>query len=271
VGRLPLLAALVATFAWTGSASAATGILAVGDFGVGGTTERDMGEAMRTFETTHPAAAFVTLGDNDYTERPRAFHSNWTASFGWLGGAGITVVGALGNHDVRVQNGTYEFDELNMPRPHYQRTVGNVQFFVLNSNNVSRTQRVWLRRRLSASTARWKIAVFHHPTWTCGEYRSNALIVRRWMPLFERYHVDLVLSGHDHNYQRFAARRGVHYIVHGGGGQHLYAIQPCPSGYPARRFARAVHGFLYITARTDKLVVRAVKPGGRVIDRAVYP
>jgi hypothetical protein len=49
-----------------------------------------MGEAMRTFETTHPADAFVTLGDNDYTESPRAFHSNWTASFGWLGGAGST-------------------------------------------------------------------------------------------------------------------------------------------------------------------------------------
>ena len=99
MGRL-LLAALVVALAWTGSARAATGILAVGDFGVGGTAERDMGAAMRGFESTHPAAMLLTLGDNDYTESPTAFHSNWTASFGWLGGAGLSVTGTLGNHEL---------------------------------------------------------------------------------------------------------------------------------------------------------------------------
>jgi 3',5'-cyclic AMP phosphodiesterase CpdA len=271
VGRLLLLAGFVLTLAWVGSASGATRILAIGDFGVGGTRERDMGAAVQTWESAHPADVLVTLGDNDYTASPSAFHTNWTASFGWLAGAGVGVMGTLGNHDVEVNGGAYEFDELNMPRARYRRVVGNVEFFVLDSNRVNAAQTGWLRKVLPSSKARWKIVVFHHPAYTCGGYRSNAAVVRRWVPVFERFGVDLVLNGHDHNYQRFAARRGVHYIVHGGGGQHLYAIEACPSSYPTRRFARAVHGFLYITADSEALRVRAVTPTQRVIDRAAYP
>src|SRR5919201_1659330 len=82
----------------------------------------------------------LTLGDNDYTESPSAFHRNWTLSFGWLGAAGVSVAGALGNHDIRVDGGRYEFDELDMPHTRYRRTVGSVDLFVLNSNRVTARQ-----------------------------------------------------------------------------------------------------------------------------------
>jgi hypothetical protein len=252
------------------ASSAATRILAIGDFGVGGTTEHNMGEAMRTFEASHPSDVLLTLGDNDYTASPSTFHANWTDAFGWLGGAGVSVAGTLGNHDVEVNGGAYEFDELNMPRARYRRVVGDVELFILDSNRVNTAQTRWLRRALRSSAARWQIVAFHHPAFTCGAYRGNPAVRRRWVPVFGRLGVDLVLNGHDHNYQRFAGRRGVHYVVHGGGGQHLYPIEPCPSGYPARRFARAAHGFLSIVADADTLRVRAVSPGLRVIDRAIY-
>src|SRR4051812_1575764 len=103
VGRRLVLGLVVAVAGWPGSATADTGILALGDFGVGGTTERALGASMHTFASNHPATQLLlTLGDNDYTESPSAFHSNWVASFGWLGGAGLNVAGTLGNHDVRV-------------------------------------------------------------------------------------------------------------------------------------------------------------------------
>jgi calcineurin-like phosphoesterase family protein len=271
VGRLPLLVALCAGLLWTGSAGAATGILAIGDFGVGGTTEPAIGAAMKRFETRHPANVLLTLGDNDYTESPTAFHRNWTASFGWLGAGGLSVAGTLGNHDVRVDGGRYEFDELHMRRGHYRRRVGNVQLFILNSNRVSdATQTAWLRTALAASRTRWKIVVFHHPAFTCGNYRSNAAIVRNWVPLFERYGVDLALSGHDHNYQRFGVRGGVRYIVHGGGGPNLYSIQHCPAGYPPRRFAQEVHGFLFIRAGRARLCVSSITQRRRLLDRICY-
>jgi hypothetical protein len=273
VGRRRFLVLLCAAGLWTGTTQAATGILAVGDFGVGGTTEREMGLAMKRFAANHPAAALlVTLGDNDYTESPSAFHRNWTASFGWLGSVGLRVAGTLGNHDIRVDRGHYEYDELDMPRAHYRRTAGNVTFFILNSNRVSSIQTEWLKKVLPASTATWKVVVFHHPAWTCGAYRSNTAIVQTWVPLFERYGVQLVLNGHDHNYQRFGPRRGVRYIVHGGGGAHLYPIERCPASYPTRKFARAVHGFLYLRATDTQLRVSSVTRRRTLIDSVViYP
>jgi calcineurin-like phosphoesterase family protein len=269
VGRVLLLVA-VAAFAWTGGASAATTkILAMGDFGVGGSTERELGATMKKFESTHPTDLILTLGDNDYTESPSAFHQNWVASFGWLGDAGLRIAGTLGNHDVRVDNGRYEYDELAMPRARYRRAVGNIELFILDSNRVNDAQTDWLKRVLPASTSIWKIVVFHHPAWTCGEYRSNAAIVHKWVPLFEQHGVQLVLNGHDHNYQRFGPRRGVTYIVHGGGGSHLYPIESCPVSYPNRRFARAAQGFLFLRATDAALQVSALNRRRHVIDSVV--
>ena len=57
------------------------------------------------------------------------------------------------------------------------------------------------------------------------------------------------------------------YLIHGGGGPRLYAIQTCPSGYPPRRFARSSRGFLFIRAKVDELRALAVNRSGRVIDR----
>lgn len=265
-------AAAAAALAAPAPAPAATGLLAVGDFGVGGKNERRLGRKMRNFEADHPAAALVTLGDNDYTESPPAFRRNWRDSFGWLSGAGVGVAGTLGNHDVRVQRGRYQFEDLDMPRARYQRVIGNVHLFVLNSNRArSAGQTAWLERRLAASTARWQVVSLHHPPYTCGVYRSHPDVVANWVPLFERYDVDLVLAGHDHNYQRFAPHRGVRYVVHGGAAS-TRPLARCPAGYPRRVAASERRGFLYLVAGDDRLRGRAVTRRGRVIDRfTLYP
>jgi 3',5'-cyclic AMP phosphodiesterase CpdA len=265
---LALLAGSVAA----GAASADTGILAIGDFGVGGETQATMGAAMERFAATHRVHVLATLGDNDYTESPAAFRRNWRRSFGWAEERDLEVAGTLGNHDVRVQGGRYQFDLLGMPRRFYKRRVGDVALFVLDSSRIGDRQTRWLRRRLDAATAPWKVVLLHHPAYTCGAYRSHPEVVRRWVPLFERHGVDLVLSGHDHNYQRFAPRRGVTYVVHGGGGARLYGLERCPRSYPRRVVGRKAHGWLYLRARAHVLRVKAVGPAGRFRDRvAIYP
>jgi hypothetical protein len=266
---LALLGALVLAFAQAGRTAEpapTTALLAIGDFGVGGAPQRAMGEAMRRFEVANPANVLVTVGDNDYTESPIAFDENWGASFGWLRPAGVAVAGSLGNHDIRVERGRYQFDVLGMPGPTYRRKVGLVELFVLDSNNVNRAQRLWLARALRTSSARWKIAVFHHPAFTCGAYRSHPEVVRQWVPLLERYGVQLVLSGHDHNYQRFVPRRGVTYVVHGGGGRRLYPLTRCPRGYPRRIRARREHGWLYLVFTQDRAVGWTVNVSRRRTD-----
>jgi hypothetical protein len=247
----------------------ATALLAIGDFGVGGSGQRAVGAAMRRFEAANQAELLVTLGDNDYTASPAAFRTNWSESFGWLRESGVGIAGALGNHDVRVDGGRYQLGVLGMPGPTYRRKVGLVELFVLDSNVVNAAQRRWLERALRTSQAPWKVAVFHHPAFTCGGYFSTAAVVRLWVPLLERYGVQLALSGHDHNYQRFVPRRGVTYVVHGGGVGSYYPVKPCPRSYPRRIRARREHGWLYLTFTRERAIGWTVNVSGRRTDRFV--
>jgi len=260
--RLVLAASLVCA----PSAPGATGVIAIGDFGVGGARQRTVGAAVRAFEARNPSQLLVTLGDNDYT-RGRAFARSWRESFGWLGAAGVGVAGALGNHDVELDRGRYQFRLLNMPGPYYVRRVADVEVVVLDSTAVTDTQTRWLARTLARKTDRRRIVVLHHPPYTCGGYLGDVRVRRRWVPLFERSGVQLVLSGHDHNYQRFSSR-GTAYVVHGGGGaSRLYALRRCPASYPRRLAARVGAGFLHVVVAPGGFVVRAVDLRGRTIDR----
>jgi 3',5'-cyclic AMP phosphodiesterase CpdA len=272
--RLPRTAALlVVCAALAAPAQAAIGILAVGDFGVGGGPERELGAAMRRYETTHHAGVLLTLGDNDYTVSPDDFVANWRRSFGWAPAAGIRVAGALGNHDLEVgDGGDYERGPLHMPARYYALRRGAVQLVVLNSNAVDGAQTAWLARTLAASTARWKVVAFHHPAYTCGGHEGSDDVQRAWVPLFERYGVQLVLSGHDHNYQRFRARHGVTYVVSGAGHTNLYGLVPCPASYPKRLAALEARGFLYVSAGRSTMTVTAVGLSGTTLDRVtLYP
>jgi 3',5'-cyclic AMP phosphodiesterase CpdA len=244
-------------------------LIAVGDFGVGGETQRRLGAAIRRFEARNPSDYLIALGDNDYTEDPDLFRDNWSQSFGWTQAAGVKVAGVVGNHDVRVDGGRYEFGALGMPGRYYRRADGPIELYLLDSNDVDPAQTAWLRRTLARSRARWRIAVLHHPPFSCGEYGSDRAVIAKWVPLFEHYRVQLVVSGHDHNYQRFAPRRGVRYVVHGGGSYNLYALKSCPSGYPRRLRARLEHGFLHFVIKGNRIDGYAVTPTGRRSDHFV--
>lgn len=267
-----LLGALAITLPAAGQAQAPrpVGIVAIGDFGVGGTAQRALGTAVWRFERRNRADLLLTLGDNDYTENPQAFRANWEESFGWIRARRLPVAGVLGNHDVRVEGGRYEFRTLQMPARYYSRRIGQVEIFVLDSNSVDSAQTAWLQRRLRASTARWKLAAFHHPAFSCGKYLSHPGIARRWVPLFERYRVRLALSSHDHNYQRFRPRRGVRYVVHGAGSPYSYPLQKCPPGYPRQMKARRDQAFLYLLIRGDRLDGWSVRVDGRRVDHFAF-
>ena len=224
-----------------------------------------LGAAVRAYEATHPAELLVTLGDNDYT-RSASFAKNWTATFGWLSSAGVGVAGTVGNHDFAVDRGRYEFELLGMPAPYYVRRVEDVQLIVLDSNAVTNAQTRWLKRVLAKPSPLRRIVVFHHPPYTCGGHLGSRTVQRAWVPLFERYGVRLVLNGHDHNYQRFQ-RKGVTYVIHGGGGAGLYALRACPRGYPRRVAARVGHGFLHLTVEPDGVLVQVLDLAGKAIDR----
>ncbi len=77
-----------------------------------------------------------------------------------------------------------------------------VRLVSLNSSEKQPEQAEWLKKVLGQNPNRWTIVVFHHPFYASAKGRDNAKIRKMWQPIFDHYHVDLVLHGHDHTYAR---------------------------------------------------------------------
>jgi hypothetical protein len=87
--------------------------------------------------------------------------------------------------------------------------------------------------------------------------------------VLERHQVALVLTAHDHNYQRFISDRGVTYVVTGGGGRELYELDACPPGTPRRMAAARRNHFTAVEVRDGSLTLTAVAADDTVFDQAV--
>jgi hypothetical protein len=248
-----------------GGGGQAVRMVAIGDWGSGGRSARSVAAAVRRFAAREHVDLLVTLGDNNYADTAERFEARWAEYYGWVRPAGIGVAGSLGNHDVELDDGRYEFRTLGMPGPYYRRRVGPVDLIVLDSNDVDARQTRWLQRALATSTNRWRIAVFHHPVHTCGRYRSRHFDVEEWVPLLED-RVHLVINGHDHNYQRLEDGP-LTYVVAGGGGASIYDLDTCPAVGPVEIQSEAVHSFLTLRADADGIQGRALTVDGAVLDR----
>ncbi len=119
---------------------------------------------------------------------------------------------------------------------YYAFEAGGWLFLALNSNcwavggcGPESPQHRWLEERLAASRARCVLAYWHHPLFTAGRYTGYEP-VRPWWELLSRHGAAVVLTAHDHNYQRFPpldehgrpSVRGVRQFVVGTGGRNLY-------------------------------------------------
>ncbi|QPN43276.1 metallophosphoesterase family protein [Priestia aryabhattai] len=89
----------------------------------------------------------------------------------------------------------------------------NVRFVVLDGTSALdlgtlQAQTEWLESVLRNSEALWNIVVMHQPIYTCARPEDTEPLKAAWQPLLERYHVDLVLQGHDHCYSRLTHAEG---------------------------------------------------------------
>jgi len=86
----------------------------------------------------------------------------------------------------------------------YYLDYQGVRIISLNSNEKEREQVPWLENVLKDNPNTWTVLTFHHPVYSTAKGRDNPDIRNLWKPLFDKYHVDLVLQGHDHGYGRFS-------------------------------------------------------------------
>ncbi len=76
------------------------------------------------------------------------------------------------------------------------------RIIVLNSNYELAQQAEWLRNKLETNTRKWVVLAFHHPFYSSGRGRNDHETREAFQKIVDQFHVDLVLTGHDHAYSR---------------------------------------------------------------------
>ena len=187
----------------------------------------------------HPG---IILNSGDLVARGSVYEQWKTQFFDPLRGLAehITLFPCLGNHE---QNADHYYNYMSLPdengEVYYSFDYANAHIISLNSNEKDspfergQPQTEWLIDDLSKNQDdEWRIVFFHHPLFRCHPTRGVDPHRWVWQPIFDEYHVDLVVCGHDHYYQRTyaignyrdAPRRGVYHLISGGGGANTYPI-----------------------------------------------
>lgn len=231
-----------------------------GDWGSGSPDQIAITAQMCKQRRLHPFDVVVTTGDNFYHPDGTATDQNFTSPEACLTRDKSHMWRpSWGNHDIRGPGTRVALGE---PRRFYKWSGGSADFFMLNSNKIDEEQTRWLDKELGRSTAPVKIVVFHHPAFTDGPHSPDGLVRSKWVPIFVRHHVTLVLNGHNHDYEH-AVVDGVHYVVSGGGGEVVY---PCIRKEAGTLRCVAVHHFLLVEISAGHVLVKAIDKLGTEID-----
>ncbi len=181
-------------------------------------------------------SAYPDGSPGDYA---RCFNTSW-------GRHKARILPAAGNHDYRSPGALPYFTYFgaaagNPAQGYYSYNLGTWHIVVLNSNckevggcGAGSAQEKWLRADLAASAASCTLAYWHHPRFSNGGHHNDASYQPFWRALYD-YGAEIVLAGHDHNYQRYAPLtpggqpdevRGIREFVVGTGGTEIYALRP---------------------------------------------
>jgi hypothetical protein len=176
----------------------------------------ETGQLLNTAQQKYPDAAFLLIsGDLVGTGQHRDDYDQLfveTAAFG----RAHPIMPALGNHDTIGGLGCDVYLSLfalptngspAIPKEQsYSFRYGDALFIVLDSMSPEKAQAPWLEEQLKNTDAKWKFVQFHFPPYSLDE-DVYADMLESWIPLFDRYGVDMVFTGHVHYYQRTVPMR----------------------------------------------------------------
>jgi tartrate-resistant acid phosphatase type 5 len=123
----------------------------------------------------------------------------------------------------------------------------------------------FIRQKFSGASNKpiWKIVVGHHPVRTYGKHFGETKEIEdTLMTALQEAHVDLYLSGHDHNQQVIARDGEPFYFVNGGGGAGTYNMR---KQSPDLKFSRSAHGFLGVNIDNKTLKVSIYDTDGKAL------
>jgi len=239
----------------------------IGDNGTGDSPQYDVGARMNEARTAFPFEMVIMLGDNMYgRQQPQDFVTKFERPYAALLQAGVLFYATLGNHD-SMANRSYPGFHMGGER-YYTYAKRNVQFFVLDSNQLDPRQLAWFDGVLKQSSGAWKICYFHHPLYSDGgRHGSNVELRVALEPLLVKYGVNVVFSGHDHIYERTKPQKGITYFINGSSGE-LRKGDVRPSALTAAYFDQD-QAFSLVEVSGNDLFFEARSRIGRTIDAGV--
>ena len=237
----------------------------IGDSGTGGRKQYEVAEEMEAYHQRVNFDFVIMLGDNIYGGHSRAdFTRKFELPYKPLLDAGVKFYASLGNHDNPDDERLYKPFNMGGQR-YYVLKKGDVAFFALDSTYMDPTQLKWLEQNLRDSQARWKICFFHHPLYSNGRAHGPDIDLRGQLgPLFQRYGVDAVFSGHEHVYERVKPESNIYYFILGNSGK-LMAHDFRKSGSMVKGFDTD-RCFMLVEISGDKLFFQVISRTGETID-----
>lgn len=254
----------------------------IGDFGHDSPGEAKVASVLKSKDPQF----ILTLGDNNYKKGcwktidkniGKYYHEyigNYQGTYG-NGSEHNRFFPTLGNHDwVAKKKCLYQgtlpyFSYFNLPgnQSYYDFVDGPVHFFALDSdphevdgNMMGMKQYRWLKEKAAQSKAVFKIAYFHHAPFSSGKHGST--VQSQWD--FASMGIDVVMAGHDHNYERIE-RDGIVYFVNGVGGAPLYSIRKKVKG--SKFFYSKHHGFMLVTANNKSMQIQFINDKDKIKDQ----
>ncbi len=250
---------------------------ALGDQGEGGDEQWQVARSMEMLAEKEGTLDFVTfLGDNFYGSGVASISDDkWQTRFEkvyqgeYLGVVPFYAV--LGNHDHKSNPAAQiEYSEKHMgsnrwrmPNWHYTKNFGNVDgrpilriVFIdtclKNDDLVKEAEFIKEQFSYVHPEPIWKIVIGHYPVRNYGKHGETAEMLSIILPALQQAHVDLYLSGHDHDQQVIAREGEPLYFISGGGGKALYQVK---QGASDLLFGRSGFGFTALTVDKDSLKI----------------
>ena len=240
---------------------------AIGDNGTGDQPQYDVAGEMNQWHSRFAFDMVIMLGDNLYgSQRAVDFVQKFERPYKPLLDAGVKFYASLGNHD-KTSNDTYRLFNMNGER-YYSYVRNNVRFVVIDSNYLDPRQLAWLEGTLRDAKERWKIAYFHHPLYSDGGRHGSEVELRvKLEPLFVKYGVNVVYSGHDHIYERLVPQKGIIYFVAGASGElrqgDLKRSSSTAAGFDQDR------SFMLNEIADDELFFQVISRTGATVDGGI--
>jgi hypothetical protein len=210
-------------------------------------------------------AAVLPLGDIQYED---GTYSDYLASYDLSWGTYRSITRpAIGNHEYLTSgaDGYFRYFGQSAGDPakgYYSYDVGAWHVVALNSNcskvggcSAGSPQQQWLKADLAAHPSECTLAYWHHPRFSSGEHGDHTSMTTMWQTLYDDG-AELVLSGHDHDYERFApmnasgqldVTRGLRQFVVGTGGKNHYGITALRANSEVAN--TTTYGALFLTLR----------------------